>query len=133
MKITAKIPTELDVAFISITIPILYPDDETGIPADFPGREGNTIHMTLDIDARKVVGWPEGRTGSLDLKVSDQVEYDLAARDMSVIKTVKYCAPACIPGEYGDYVDMAIGADGTIAGWTPSPSQVGESFFPDDF
>ena len=133
MKLTVNIPTEIDAAFISITIPIRYPDHETGIPADFPGREGNTIHMTLDIDSRKVVGWPDGRAGSLYLKVCDEGEYELVGRDMTTITTIQDYVPRCIPGEYGDYVDMAIGADGTIAGWAPSPRQVGESFFPDDF
>lgn len=131
MQITAMKPTTMNAAAIRLTIPIRYDNDE--VAEDFPGRSGKSITLTIDLDTKKVRDWPKGREESIYLKVCDEGSYWLLDESGEIIASIEeYYAPnPSVPGDYGDYVSLDVGADGTISGWRPTAPDVVESFFPE--
>ena len=142
MKITVLKPTDIHVNVIRCTLPF---DEDDEVAADFPGRVGERMRLTLDldVDTGKVRDWPAGRRESLHLKVRDEGVYELLT-DVSASGIPRIIAsrpdgyvPGCIPGEYGDYVICTITEDGSVLredgrAWKPDAKKVAEAFFPDE-
>ncbi|MDR2857569.1 MAG: hypothetical protein LBV50_06950 [Novosphingobium sp.] len=94
-------------------------DDGTLIP----GRDGDIWKARIDLDAGRIVGWPEGIEARIHYKVCDQGEYWLTdAAGARIAKWRSFYVPDefLCPGDsgYGDYIIMDVAADGSIAKWS---------------
>lgn len=122
MKVKIKIPTEVEISHVRMSVAVRY--DEEDMPNDFPFREGDMWNVTIEIDTGKIVGWPEGKSWDLDMKVCDEGSYYLLAADGSTISGIqaKYVPNGVIPGRYGDYVQLNINKNGAITNWPLHPN-----------
>lgn len=115
----ARVPTiiTIDVPYVHVTLPVRY--EEEDIPNDFPLRDGDTWAATIEIDTGRILEWPKGIEGKIgNMKVCDEGIYTLLDTDKNEIRTLESYVPhGLIPGEYGDYVALDIGADGIIKNW----------------
>lgn len=116
MKVEISKPQLVEVTHVRIFLPVKY--DEDDMPNDFPFRKGESWAITVEADTGKIVGWPQGKTADLYMKVTDGGSYFLLGEDGKVIAALEQdYVPDCIPGEYGDYIIFVIDADGVIADW----------------
>ncbi len=122
MKVKIMVETEIDVAFVDITVPVNYGTED--IPDDFPMRIDNIWKARIDLDSATIVGWPEGKSGSMYMKVSDGGVYTLISRSGEQVASINgdYVPNNLIPGEYGDYINLEINETGRITNWKRSPS-----------
>lgn len=130
MKHTILVPTQIEISFIEVRLPVRYDDED--MPYDFPLREGDTWNALIHIDTGKIEAWPPGETGRFHMKVCDEGTYILLAADgTTVIATIEngYVPSDLIPGEYGDYVEFQINEDGAITNWPKKPDV--SQFFPE--
>lgn len=127
MKLQVLKPVEIEVDAIRCSLAVNYEEEE--IPNDFPGRNGETLDITFDLNTRAVRGWAGGAR-HMHLTVKDQGTYELLAGDEVIATRADNYVPDCLPQEYGDVVLMDIAADGTIANWTPREIDVALAFFP---
>jgi hypothetical protein len=120
MKITALIPTEIDVAKLHIEAAVNY--DEEEITSDFPGRTGNLWRATIDVDTGKIEDWP-GRVEKMHLTVKDEGSYYLFDRDGKCVgnRQANYVPHGIVPGSYGDTIELDICADGTVKNFRRNP------------
>lgn len=126
MKIKITKPIEIEVVAIRCEMAVRYEEEQ--IPNDFPGRKGDSITLTLDLETRKVRNWPGG-VREIHIKVCDEGSYYLIdAEGNDVGKRESNYVPDCVPGEYGDYFIAAISNDGTIEGWEPTAIQIADCF-----
>lgn len=124
MKMNVLTPGVVEVKTVRINVPNRYGDED--IPLDFPGLNstGTMLTMEWDIDTGKIKDWPEGRAEHMHLKVTDEGCYELLAPDGSTLMSRNNYVPHCVvPGEYGDYIIMDIGADGVIQNYRPKPDE----------
>ncbi len=116
MKISIPSVTCHDIASVRVSVPVLFGEED--IPNDFPFRSGDMWEITIDADTGKIDKWPAGKAAEVSMKVCDQGSYELRDRNGAIVFSVEHdYVPKFIPGEYGDYVEMTIGEDGTIAEW----------------
>lgn len=127
--ITIKLPVEVDVKFLKVECGVRYwedgevngsGDDEDAPRMPFANAQNETWGPLIDLDAGRIVDWPEGTTASVHYKVCDDGRYSLLdAERAEVIKIDGYVPRIMCPKEngHGDYVIMDIGADGSISGW----------------
>lgn len=129
MKTTVKIPTEIDIRYVKVHIPVRYDDED--MASDFPLRKGNWWDATINIDTGKIIDWPQGQEGEFYMKVCDGGSYYLLdAEQKQVAKIEKdYIPNRLLPPSdgYGDYVNFVIDETGTITNWYSNPSL--EQFF----
>lgn len=91
-----------------------------GTAADNDRLGGGDWCPVIELDTGKIEGWPEGTTARLHYKVCDDGDYALLDADRNVVRTIDGYVPDIMcpgGGDGGDYVVMAIGADGVIANW----------------
>ena len=91
-----------------------------GTAADNDRLGGGDWCPTIELATGRIEDWPEGTTARIHYKVCDDGEYTLLDSDRNVVKAIDgYVPDIMCPGGrgYGDYVIMAVGADGTIADW----------------
>lgn len=127
MTITILRPVELEVDAVRVTAPIRYEEDQAEL-AGKPGVSGNCLSLVLDLDRLAVRDWPAGETLDLHLKVVDQGTYELLRGDEVVATKAEEYVPRCLPQQYGDYLVMHVGEDGSIRDWNPHPGEVAECF-----
>jgi hypothetical protein len=127
MKVEITTPREVEVDAVRITAEIKqeYIDDED-IPADFPGLTGRQLDITLDLNTRKVRGWPEGREAGMHLKLVDSGSYFLLSGNETVKADEGGYVPGWLPSEYGDYLILDVGPDGAVKGWEPDEDDIEE-------
>lgn len=117
MKVTVRLPTDIEVTRLRCVLPYDDQDFEPQHLADFPGRKGNsargTITLEIDLNTSRVVGWPEGRHASLYLHVVDSGVFTLIGADGQVVREHEGYVPDWLPGEYG-YIIADIQGDGAI-------------------
>lgn len=132
MKVTAMRPVEMTVTGIRITVPVRHEDE--CIPYDFPFRKGDVWSVVVDGDTGRIRDWPAGVSGKCYLKVVDEGVYQLLGPDDCFLTELHDYVPACIPQEYGDYIDFDIGPDGAVKGWKSkwTAGRIREEFFPND-
>lgn len=131
MKATVTVKKEIDVHAVRVSVPVRYGTED--MPADFPLRTGNTWAATILVDEGIIRDWPKGKTGSFSMKVVDQGNYELLDSDGNVLAALigEYVPNQLLPGEYGDYLELDIDADGSITNWPSNPT-VDEFFRPEE-
>lgn len=129
MKTTVKLPTEIEISHVLIQLPINYGTDD--MRDDFPLRFSDTWIARVEIDTGKIVGWPEGKSGKIEMKVSDGGVYTLLSPSGSHLAKIEdgYVPHGVVPGSYGDYVELEIDANGVITNWPKTPDV--SEFFPE--
>lgn len=129
VKITVTKRVEIEVDAIHISVPVRY--DEEDIPNDFPLRVGDLWEGTLDLDTGRIREWPEGQSGNLSMKVTDCGTYRLMSGGDVVAAVEQDYVPSCIPGRYGDYIDLDIDEHGVVTNWRcKDPHQLASAFVP---
>ncbi len=121
MKTKIKAEQGIEINIIHVILPVAY--EEEDIPNDFPMRRGDMWEANILIDTGKIVEWPQGKTGHLFMKVCDGGTYRLIRNDGSCVAQIiqDYVPNGIIPGEFGDYVDLRINAEGIITNWPKKP------------
>lgn len=122
MKIKVKREVEKDIKSVIIDIPVRYGEED--IPNDFPHREGDRWKATIDVETGQIQDWPQGKTGSFDMKVYDEGTYTLIDQEGNEVAKIDedYVPNGLVPGSYGDYVEMEINKDGIVTNWPTHPS-----------
>jgi hypothetical protein len=115
MKITVIRPVEIDVAFIEMTLPIRYGEED--MPNDFPLRTGDVWQAVVDISTGIIIGWPIGTTGEFNLKVDDDGVYLLIDADGNEIARREDYVPDVISRDFANNVHLIIDANGVITNW----------------
>jgi len=121
MKYTISKPAVVEITTIRIDLPICYGDED--IPYDAPLRGGDIWSAFIDIDTGNIKYWPLGKELDIYMKVNDSGVYVLYTDDGEEIARLEgeYVPHGIVPGDYGDYVDLKIGADGVIKNWPKNP------------
>lgn len=134
MKVKRWIQEEVEVVSVRVVVPDISEEFEhKGIAKDFPGiNDRDELVMEINIDTGAIKDWPVGREDSIHIKPVDSGTYTLLDGDDRPVASLQqdYVPNRLIPGEYGDYIEMTIGADGVIKEWPKQPSLV--AFFGDD-
>jgi len=130
VKIIVDRPVEMVVDAIRCVLPVNY--EEEDMPNDYPHRKGQQWDITIDIETGKIRDWPKGiEARHIYMKVVDGGRYYLMhGADIVATRESEY-VPACIPGEYGDYVEFDINTLGTILNWKPRDYEIVDSFWPE--
>ena len=113
-------PTEVEVTFVRIQVAVRNDED---MPNDFPFRKGDLWDVTVEVDTGRILGWPDGRSEELYMKVIDSGTYTLLDSDKQALLTLAevYVPHGLIPGEFGDYIELSIEEDGVISNWPTKP------------
>jgi len=113
MKATVKIAKEFVFTHIELDVPMRYEDQQDEFQG-MPGYDGKErrLRLILCLDTRTVIGWPQGKTADIHLKVTDEGTYELMAGARSW--TLEDYVPDLIPGEYGDYIVMKVDEEGRV-------------------
>lgn len=120
MKCTVPITTEVDFTILELGVPVNYGTED--IPEDFPGRRGDMLYMSIDIDKGVVFDWPQGQTANLYMKVVDGGCYTVRGlttngEPYNLFLEHEY-VPRCLGrGGYGDYLVLKINGGGKIENW----------------
>lgn len=101
---------------------------DADVPTDLPGRAGNEVTLTLDLEDARMRDWPAGYAVSLYVKVVDRGRYELLAGELVLAVDDGGYVPECVPNEYGDYLNLDIQADGSVSGWKPDLELILRSF-----
>jgi hypothetical protein len=119
MKFTRMVPQETEIAYVKVSVPVRYDDED--ITYDAPLRSGNTWEATVEVDTGIIKDWPIGRSLFLSMKVCDEGQYSLLDADFQKIADHQhYYVPHCtVPGSDGDYIKLEIDASGKILNWKP--------------
>lgn len=132
MVVERLVTQKLEVDAIRLRVPVESDSIADGeIPAGMFGlsADGRQLVLVLELDSRRVRGWPGG-TAEVHLKPRDEGTYELLAGE-TVVATRQDYVPDCLPQEYGDYLVMDIAEDGSIEGWNPRDIDVAVAFFPE--
>lgn len=108
------------VAYLGVTVAVRYGDED--MPFDAPMRSGDVWNCVIDLDERRIVGWPEGKTLCFkDMKICDEGTYTLMSDTREILKIKNgYVPNKLLPGDYGDYLSLDIGPTGKILNWLPN-------------
>ena len=130
MKTTIQVSKEIEVTHILIDVPVEYGEED--IPNDFPLRNGDHWNALVNIDTGKIVDWPaDAGAQEIYMKVCDRGTYVLYSSEEKIAtREEDYVPNAVVPGEWGDYIELKIAADGTITNWPKKPDV--SAFFNND-
>ena len=142
MSTTLKEKLENEVRFLRISIPYDKRDNHTmvsfddGLMSEFECDESfvppmydektKLLEFWVDLRERKVKGWDESN-GYLRIwaKVRDEGTYTLYDTDMKPLWQIQGYVPNALVPPYdmgfGDYLELAIEADGTLPEWQKAP------------
>ena len=126
-EITINRPVKVNAVYLRAICGVRYWDDaevngktdDEGKPT-IPFAVNETWCPLIDLEAGRIVDWPQGTTASVHYKVCDDGSYSLLDADKAELLTIDGYVPRIMsPKEngYGDYVIMDIDADGKIANW----------------
>ena len=119
MAFTVSKRVDIEVDTLQMNLAVRYGDED--MPRDFPKRDGAAWNVEVDLATGKIKDWP-GPAYDLHMKVCDEGAYMLlAAGKVVAILASEYVPNGLVPGEFGDYVELKIQADGTIANWPKDP------------
>lgn len=134
MQATIKVKKQVEVKTIIIDIQPRYIGDseDDDLPTDFPllSSDKKTWLARVDVDTGIIRDWPQGEVREMFVKVCDQGLYTLLdENDQELCKIDGYVPNGIVPGEYGDYVELKIDANGVITNWPKRPDL--SAFFDD--
>lgn len=128
-----EIPTtkQVNVKYVKLSVPVRYEDED--MPYDFPLRQDDTWEAIIDLDTHQIENWPQGKSGSFQMKVCDEGSYYLLDENKAVVaEVVEYYVPnGIIPGGYGDYINMDIDEEGKVTNM-PEPLDPSDFFRKDE-
>lgn len=129
MKTKVMKEVEIEIALVDINVAVRYGDED--MPYDFPGRNGETWGVRVNVDTGQILNWPAGTPYDLHMKVCDQGSYYLYSTSQLEVASIEndYVPHGLIPGSYGDYLEFTILSDGTIENWPATPDV--SEFFPE--
>ena len=127
MKIHIKKTVEFTPKLLIVSAGVRYWEDATvNCVADedgtlIPLREGDKWIPIIELETGRVLSWPQGTTANINYKVCDAGEYWLEDADGKRVKWKGYYVPDSLLAigdkGYGDYIILAISAEGMIEGW----------------
>lgn len=141
-KVTRKITEEVEIAVVEIDIPL---DEITEHDPQLPDhllamfrardRRHNVTEvwrLRVNADNGQIENWPEPIAIDLYCKPRDGGTYRLFSPNGNQVAAIEqnYVPNRCIPGEYGDYIDLKIDATGKITNWPRDPDVA--QFFGED-
>lgn len=105
--------------------------DEQQIDEDgqkLPLLNGDMWRGTIDLSNSTIIGWPQGIEDCVYDKVGDLGSYYLLDENKNVIASIEnnYVPNGCIPGTYGDYIDLEVSREGVV---TNMPAELDFSKF----
>ena len=117
MKIILK--KEFEAKYLNMSVAVRYGDED--MPFDATFREGDFWHARIDLDEKRIVNWPKGKTLKFtDMKVCDEGKYSIQDKDGLILAEIDgYVPNLLLPGDYGDYLSLDIDGDGFIKNWLP--------------
>lgn len=120
MKIKVMKPVEVEIKYVKISVPVHPGYDD--VPERFL-NEHKVFSLKIDVDSRKVCNWPEGQEAiDIFIKACDRGTYSLLdSENATVAMMIGQYVPDCIPGKYGDYIDLKIDSNGVIKNWLRNP------------
>lgn len=129
MKATITRQVEQNITHVRVALAVRYGEED--MPNNFPVRTGGLWRAEINIDTGKIENWPaDFGAFELYMKVCDSGSYYLLDGNTQIAAIEgDYVPNGVVPGEYGDYVDLKIAADGTITNWPKKPDV--SSFFPE--
>jgi hypothetical protein len=132
MKFTVTRPTEVDIKYVVIDVPVKYDDED--MPNDFPFRAGDQWRVAVEIETGRIIDWPHGVSHDLYMKVTDGGSYILLDEQQNEVACIveDYVPHGVVPGEYGDYIEMDIDENGIIKNWPDKDEITLSDFFPED-
>lgn len=116
----------VSVKYLKVEAMVRYWEDAevNGVDDDdgklIPCRNGDCWCPLIDLDAGRVLDWPEGTTADIHYKVCDAGVYTLLDDNRNKVASKDGYVPSIMaPGGegYGDYIIMKIDGDGKIADW----------------
>lgn len=121
MKVTKIEKTEVEVKFVLINVNPRHLDEEE-LPV--PMINGDNWKVVVDIETGKIRDWPTGEQRDYYWKICDAGTYYLLDENETVLSSIvnNYVPNSLLPGEWGDYLDLKINADGVITNWYANPS-----------
>lgn len=121
----AKLPFKpSDVKFIRCVIKVATHHDEEEMPLDLPNfAKDRVFDITIDLKAKKVLNWKYKEDFYLCIKAVDGGSYYLLDKNKEVIAKLEreYVPNECLPGEYGDYLELEVTTDGHILNLLDKP------------
>jgi hypothetical protein len=137
MQLTVNKPTTVIASAIRVSVAVRY--NEEDIPNDFPLRTGDMWNGTINISTGLIAEWPPEANAEggyeLHMKVTDNGSYYLLDDEGNELaKRENEYVPSCIPGKYGDYIQLDISPCGVVSNWRSycTDDHVRDSFFFDD-
>lgn len=124
MKVEVLKPTKVEIHSVRIEVE-LHDDVSENLPKHLFNDDGE-LDLLIEVDTGKVVSWQGDDPVSIYDKVRDGGVYTLFdSNGKEVQKIHNYSVPnKLIPGEYGDYIDLNISADGIVTNWPKNPSVI---------
>lgn len=122
MKVTVYKSVELEIHTVRIEVE-LHDDVSENLPKHLFNDDGE-LDLLIEVDTGKVVSWQGSEPVNIYDKVCDNGVYTLfGSGGLEVGKIDNYYVPNdLIPGDYGDYINLEINADGFVTNWPKSPN-----------
>lgn len=129
MRVTVIKKEEVEVEFVLIDINPRHLDEEE---KPVPMLNGDNWEVIVDIETGKIRGWPQGEEREYYWKICDAGSYHLLDKEGQQVLSIhnNYVPNNLLPGEWGDYLDLKINADGIITNWYKKPTT--EDFYKDE-
>lgn len=127
MKITVRVPMEIDADAIRVIVPVK--DGE--MPDDYPGRHGNQWDVTIDIETGQIRKWPKGVPAfelNMDVR-KDGSYYLLDVEGKELDKLENEYVPFCFPAGGMNKMYLSIDEYGFVTNWDVDSELVEDSFF----
>jgi hypothetical protein len=116
-----KVEREFQITKLMISVPVRY--DEEDIPNNFPGRSGDILNLTIDLDENQIENYSWKEPVKLYMKVVDEGVYSVYGIEVGtgldghdnekIILEREGYVPGCI-GKWGDYLVLNIEPDGKL-------------------
>lgn len=122
MKVEVYKLTEVEIHSVRIEVE-LHDDVSENLPNHLFNDDGE-LDLLIEVDTGKVVSWRGSEPVNIHDKVRDNGVYTLFdSGGLEVANIYNGSVPNdLIPGDYGDYINLEINADGIVTNWPKSPN-----------
>lgn len=124
MKVEVYKLTELEIHTVRIEVE-LHDDVSESLPKHLFNDDGE-LDLLIEVDTGKVVSWQ----GDVPVSIYDNIRdggvytlFDSNGKEVGNIDNY-YVPNELIPGDYGDYINLEISADGIVTNWPKKPSVI---------